>query len=161
MTDSGEDLQRSKRNDKRQNQKDKIPRNKTRQLKTELKETKRAKTQREMTNVDKGPITDWGGNQRVIKKIKRQKMQECLIKENILIHMKYILNDSMSWKNCYSYHLLEVIMSDWGEDPHWKRDYWLDGQFPPGDSSFSKEIRLFHQTNHPLWSKTYLGWIGM
>ena len=46
-----------------------------------------------MTNVDKGPITDRGGNQRVIK---RQKIQESLIEENIHIHMKYILNDIMS-----------------------------------------------------------------
>ena len=42
-----------------------------------------------------------------------------------------------------------VIMSDWGGNPHWKRDYWLDWQFPPGDSSSSKEIWLFHQTKSP------------
>ena len=45
-----------------------------------------------MTNVDKGPITYWGGNQRVIKKMKGQKIQENLIEENIHIHMKYILH---------------------------------------------------------------------
>ena len=45
-----------------------------------------------MTNVDKGPITYWGGNQRVIKKMEGQKIQENLIEENIHIHMKYILH---------------------------------------------------------------------
>ena len=89
MSDWGENLQRSKKLQKkkyleiRQDNWNKIKRN------------KEAKTQREMTNVDKGPITYWGGNQRVIK---RQKIQESQIEENIHIHMKYILNDTMSWK---------------------------------------------------------------
>ena len=67
-----------------------MPRNKTTQNK--IKRNNEAKTQREMTNVDKGPITYWGGNQRVIKKMEGQKIQENLIEENIHIHMKYILH---------------------------------------------------------------------